>query len=69
MILLAARRSLLALFIAAPLAAQTRIAIATCAGDLGSDDAKKGAAALWANRDWGGKAAVWDFRSARLTIS
>src|SRR5882672_3439172 len=48
---------------------ETRIAIATCTGELGFDDAKKGAATLWANPEWGGKAAVWDFRAARLVVS
>jgi len=48
---------------------ETRVAIATCTGDLGFDDAKGGATALWRNAEWGGKAVVWDFRSARIEIS
>jgi hypothetical protein len=47
----------------------TRIAIAACSGDLGFDDAKEGAAALWAHPGWGGAAVVWDFRAARLEMS
>jgi hypothetical protein len=48
---------------------ETRIAIATCTGELSLDDAKKGAVALWENPDWGGRVVVWDFRAAQLVIT
>lgn len=48
---------------------ETGIAIATCSGVLGLNDAREGAAALWKTRGWPGKSAVWDFRAAEFAVS
>src|SRR5262245_984792 len=44
------------------------IVVATCSGELGIDEAKEGAAAVWARQDWEGRPVVWDFRQARLDV-
>jgi len=48
---------------------QTGMAIATCSGVLGPNDAKEGAAMLWKTPGWSGRSAVWDFREAEFDIS
>lgn len=47
----------------------TGLALATCSGTLGLDDAREGARALWAHPDWQGQGVVWDFRQARLDFT
>jgi hypothetical protein len=44
------------------------VVIGTCSGILNATDARKGAAAYWANPDCTGRPVVWDFRSARLDV-
>ncbi|HUC43742.1 MAG TPA: hypothetical protein VMR65_06880 [Candidatus Sulfotelmatobacter sp.] len=46
--------------------ADTGVAIGTCTGVLGLDDAKAAALELWGNAAWKRRAVVWDFRNARL---
>lgn len=46
--------------------ADTGVAIGTCTGVLGLDDAKAAAQELWQNPAWKRRAVVWDFRNARL---
>jgi hypothetical protein len=48
---------------------KTGVAIATCTGLLGSDDARDGVVALWEHPEWPGRAAVWDFRTAKFDLS
>jgi acetaldehyde dehydrogenase (acetylating) len=47
----------------------TGLAVVTCTGTLGLEEAREGVRALWQHPDWPGVAAVWDFRSARLDFS
>ncbi len=48
---------------------ETGIAVATCSGGLSVQDAREGAAALWAAPDWDGRAAAWDFQAAKFEMS
>jgi hypothetical protein len=46
----------------------TGIALATGSGALGLEDAREGAQAVWRCPGWGGRAVVWDFRSAQIDL-
>lgn len=48
---------------------QTGMAIVTCSGELRASDAKEGVVTLWNDPDWGGKSAVWDFRTAQFVVT
>jgi hypothetical protein len=48
---------------------ETGIAVATCTGVLGPDDAREGVSALWEDPRWLGQAAIWDFRRAKFDLS
>jgi hypothetical protein len=48
---------------------ESGMAIVTCSGVLGINDAKESAAALWKTPGWLGRAAVWDFRAAQFDVS
>jgi hypothetical protein len=48
---------------------ETGVAIATCSGALGPDEARQFAAALWKLPGWGGRSALWDFRDAVFDFS
>ena len=48
---------------------ETGVAVATCSGVLGVDDAREGVAALWSDPGWLGRSAVWDFRDAQFDLS
>ncbi len=48
---------------------ETGVAIATCTGVLGPDDAREGVAALWRDPRWSGRCAIWDFRGAKFDLS
>ena len=47
---------------------KTGLAVCTCSGILGIDEAMNGAKSLWQTQDWPGKAAVWDFREAQFNM-
>jgi hypothetical protein len=42
--------------------------VGTCSGDLGLEDARAGARAVWDNLEWRGLPVVWDLRSAQLKV-
>jgi hypothetical protein len=48
---------------------ETGMAIITCSGELRISEAKEAVSALWENPNWGGKSAVWDFRTAKFILT
>jgi hypothetical protein len=47
----------------------TDVAVVAASGALSREDAEKAAQALWATREWNGRAAVWDFAAAHFDVS